>query len=352
MSKFCFLLGIFLTVALSCLSIRADSWALPEKRTVCSDNGKFCLEVIPKKLDSQLSYFKDKVDGKEDAGADNKIKENYCRGVFYSRRPNGSLQKHWKTKLVNEVSPVDVLVSNDGNYVVTFDNWHGVGYGDNAVAIYRASNGSLIRSFGLSDFLTENDINALPTSTSSIWWGGKHRIDSEKAQLVLQVTKGKRTHEKGTEYFEIRADLASGTILDEKRNRLPSLQFIIQPTDVEVAGVAPPASLENPECFQGRTPDAVSSGSLLKQVAKMEIPLYPHAAKAVRATGQVTVQILVTADGGVGCVRAVSGHPLLRASIVASIKKWNFEKAERAYSGFITFEGRYAVVGPDGQILK
>jgi periplasmic protein TonB len=43
-------------------------------------------------------------------------------------------------------------------------------------------------------------------------------------------------------------------------------------------------------------------------------PPYPAAAKAVRASGQVNVQVLIDEDGNVVSANAVSGHPLLRAA--------------------------------------
>ena len=352
MEKSRWLLSLLLLTFLLACSAYADSWALPEKRTVCSKNNKYCLKVIPKKLESQLSYFGDKVDGKENAGTDKKAKKNYCRGIFYSRNASGRLKKLWETKLVNEVSPVRVLVSDQGDYVVTFDNWHSVGYGDDTVAIYTTSNGSLIRKFGLSDFLTDSDIYELPASVSSIHWGGTHWIDKDKNQLVLEVTKGKRTFEKDAEFFQIRAELNTGKILDEKRDRLPSLKFVIQPIDEDVAGVASSLASKDTECFGGKESEKISAADLLKKAIKQERPNYPPAAKAVRATGKVVVEILVASDGTVECVRAVSGHPFLRASVVAAVKKWKFEIAQRSYSGFIVFEGTSALVSPDGTIIK
>lgn len=218
-----FLIVIFALAA----SANADTWALPQEQTVCSENDKFCIKIVPKKLESQLSYFKDKVDGRNDAGADKKIEENYCKGVFYARDAGGRLHEKWKIKLVNEVSPVTILVSNDGDYVVTFDNWHGVGYGEEVVVIYDASKGDLIRKMGLSDFLTENDIASLPMSVSSIWWGGKHRIDDDN--LVLKVTKSKQALDKNADYIDIRVELKTGKILDEKRDRLEPRKLLTFP---------------------------------------------------------------------------------------------------------------------------
>ncbi|HEX8117876.1 MAG TPA: TonB family protein, partial [Pyrinomonadaceae bacterium] len=52
---------------------------------------------------------------------------------------------------------------------------------------------------------------------------------------------------------------------------------------------------------------------------------YPAPAKAARASGPVTVRVVVDATtGGVVSASAVSGHPLLRAAAVAAAKQAKF----------------------------
>jgi hypothetical protein len=46
-----------------------DTWRLPTKERYCSANKQYCVDVTPKKLESQLKYFQDKVDNKANAGA-------------------------------------------------------------------------------------------------------------------------------------------------------------------------------------------------------------------------------------------------------------------------------------------
>src|SRR5882762_8180901 len=147
---------LFLFVWLIGLPIRVhgDEWRLPKKEKYYSPNKKYYLEVTPKKLESQLKYFEDKVDNKENAGAFPRLKDNRAKGAFYVRASDGSYSRKAKFPLVNEVSPVEAVVSNDGKYFVTFDNWHSVGYGDDVVVIYR-SDGSVKRKFGLEELLTE-----------------------------------------------------------------------------------------------------------------------------------------------------------------------------------------------------
>lgn len=69
----------------------------------------------------------------------------------------------------------------------------------------------------------------------------------------------------------------------------------------------------------------VSSAELLnaRAVSKPQPP-YPALAKAARASGTVTVQVLVDETGSVVSAEAVSGHPLLRAAAVAAARQAKF----------------------------
>jgi len=191
-ADFSITISLLISIVLAVLTIGAlgsahpDSWSLPKKRKYYSPNKKYYLEVTPKKLESQLKYFEDKVEGSSNAGAIKLVKENQAKGAFYARRAGGGFSRKAEFPLLNEVSPVSALVSDNGDFVVTFDNWHSVGYGDDVVVIY-LSNGSLVNKFGLEDLLTEGDIETLPRSVSSIWWGGNHQLDEANSLLVLKV---------------------------------------------------------------------------------------------------------------------------------------------------------------------
>lgn len=64
------------------------------------------------------------------------------------------------------------------------------------------------------------------------------------------------------------------------------------------------------------------SGGLLngKALSKPEA-VYPPIAKAARAQGTVTVQVVVDEDGDVISASAVSGHPLLQQAAVAAARQ-------------------------------
>lgn len=72
-------------------------------------------------------------------------------------------------------------------------------------------------------------------------------------------------------------------------------------------------------------PKTIVSGGVLngKAISKPQPP-YPAIAKAARASGTVTVQIVVDESGRVISASAVSGHPLLQQSAVAAARQARF----------------------------
>ena len=61
-------------------------------------------------------------------------------------------------------------------------------------------------------------------------------------------------------------------------------------------------------------PKQISGGVLNGKATSLPKPPYPPAARAVRASGAVSIQVLIIEDGTVFSASAVSGHPLLRAA--------------------------------------
>jgi TonB family protein len=93
----------------------------------------------------------------------------------------------------------------------------------------------------------------------------------------------------------------------------------------------------------GPVSKAVVSGGVLngKAVSKPE-PEYPETAKAARASGTVTVQILVDEEGNVISASAVSGHPLLQQAAVAAARTAKFSPTRLSgqpvkVSGVVTY---------------
>lgn len=71
-------------------------------------------------------------------------------------------------------------------------------------------------------------------------------------------------------------------------------------------------------------PPAVSYGVINGKVLSLPVPEYPAAGRAVGATGTVSVYVQIDEKGNVTLAKAISGHPLLRASAVAAAQKARF----------------------------
>lgn len=89
-------------------------------------------------------------------------------------------------------------------------------------------------------------------------------------------------------------------------------------------------------------PKQISGGVLNGKARVLPVPVYPPAARAVRATGAISVQVLIDEDGNVISAIAVSGNPLLRAASVQAARGAKFAPTKLAgnpvkVSGIITY---------------
>lgn len=86
----------------------------------------------------------------------------------------------------------------------------------------------------------------------------------------------------------------------------------------------------------------IDVGSLLAYATRQTSPVYPPAAKNMRATGIVRVEVTVDENGDVAEVQKTSGPALLQGAAKEAIKKWRFKpfvrdgQAVRA-TGFVNF---------------
>lgn len=85
--------------------------------------------------------------------------------------------------------------------------------------------------------------------------------------------------------------------------------------------VAPPPPPPPPK---KEPPKTISGGVLNGKATSLPKPPYPPAARAVRASGAVSVQVLISETGSVISANAVSGHPLLRPAAVAAARGARF----------------------------
>lgn len=192
----------------------ADSWMLPETTTYFSADKTCRLTVVPRDLNSQLDFFEDKIAGKEKAGQ-REQGAGAPRATLERRDSDGKWTGIWSRALVNDVAPVSALISGDGHYVVTLDNWHSIGWGDDAIVIYDVRQGSE-RRFSVEKLLGKSYFRALPHSVSSVRWSETERI--EGGQLLLDIVVPQESSERALATVTIAIDLATGA--PSERNAL------------------------------------------------------------------------------------------------------------------------------------
>ncbi|HEX8368487.1 MAG TPA: energy transducer TonB [Pyrinomonadaceae bacterium] len=72
-------------------------------------------------------------------------------------------------------------------------------------------------------------------------------------------------------------------------------------------------------------PKQISAGVVNGKAISLPKPEYPAAAKAVRASGSVNVEVTIDGNGDVISAKAVSGHPLLQQAAVAAARQAKFK---------------------------
>jgi hypothetical protein len=176
---------ILLVVAIVSSEALADSWAPPSKQTYVSADKKVRFIVDPRPLESALSYYEDKVANREPAGAPVGSKLRTATATLQLRDAAGRWVTSWRKPLVNEIAPVDALVTNGGE-VVTFDNWASMGYGDDVIVVYDRT-GTVVRKLALSELFPEWLVAAQRHSVSSIWWRGGPRVSNDGSAVLIPI---------------------------------------------------------------------------------------------------------------------------------------------------------------------
>lgn len=120
---------------------------------------------------------------------------------------------------------------------------------------------------------------------------------------------------------------------------------------IGIAAQTPPAKADLPPDHEGpvnTTEIGRGGGNVLNNKAtSLPKPPYPAAARAVGASGAVSVQVLIDENGDVVSATAVSGHPLLRAAAAQAARGAKFSPTQLSgipvkVAGIIT----YNFVGP------
>lgn len=96
-----------------------------------------------------------------------------------------------------------------------------------------------------------------------------------------------------------------------------------------IVSSAPPTVKEEPkkpaDTVTTGSGDTIDVGSLVAYATKQSSPVYPPAAKNLRTTGIVKVEVTVNESGDVAEVQKTSGPMLLQDAAKNAIKKWKFK---------------------------
>ncbi len=141
-------------------------------------------------------------------------------GILYKLGADQQYHQIWSSHLSNKIAPERILVSNNGDYVVTLDNWCAAGRGDNVVVIY-GSSGKLIKKFALRDVASKEEISKFHVTAEGTWWGGEHFLDEGSSEIILKIKTGgfnlvsdrKPSYYVG-EYRDVRIKLDTGEIIN------------------------------------------------------------------------------------------------------------------------------------------
>lgn len=157
-----------------------DSWAPPQETETSSPDGGYVLVVTPR----VTSFF----EGLRTIGGMGG--DQPSRGTLY-RLEGAKRVLVWQAMLTNPWAPVDVLVADGGQHVVTLDNWHSLGYGDNVVAVH-GPDGALVAKRSLAELIGEENLPRIQASVSSLWWRDDEWLDPAAGDLLLITKVGPR----------------------------------------------------------------------------------------------------------------------------------------------------------------
>ncbi len=143
--------------------------------------------------------------------------------LYKTGAPGKADEEIWSVDLTKDAAPGSALVSNTGQYVVTFDYWPVVmvDYGEDVVVIHDFE-GRKVRALGLLDLTSEEAIHWMKRELLLVRWRGEQSIDEEHHVLRLKLVLDEETPPDVARHLgydtstppakEVRIDLATGQV--------------------------------------------------------------------------------------------------------------------------------------------
>lgn len=163
--------------------LSADSWAPPKITDYYNSDSTFYVKIYPQHIPDKYYEWVKALPKKKKKFHPVDTLVIPCYAKMY-KVIDGEDRLIWEQKLINRVAPVTAIVSNDGKFLVTFDNWHSMGYGVD-VMVYYNEKGELIKRHMLED-ISPFPINAYEISISSMWWRcGQEFVDNHRILICF-----------------------------------------------------------------------------------------------------------------------------------------------------------------------
>lgn len=147
---------------------RADSWIAPTLKVVASPDGTALLRIVPGRSDQERGRA--------------------IATVLKYDASSGGYEKAVEFRLRNPSSPHAAVITNDARFIVTFDDWAGIGRTENVVVVYRGT-GEFVRAWALSDIFTDDERKRFISSTSSTWWRGDVELLENRVQSPIVIIR-------------------------------------------------------------------------------------------------------------------------------------------------------------------
>ena len=165
----------------------ADSWSPPKTKRYYSPDSSYFVDIVPQHIPTKYYAWRGAKPHKKHRFAATDTIVTPCSAAMF-RLQGPDTVKVWEQQLINRVAPLSALVSNDGHYLVTFDNWASVGYGVDVLAVYDEQ-GLLLKRYTLDEF-SPFPLNTYRRSISSLWWMCAARLTApHQVEICFQNEK-------------------------------------------------------------------------------------------------------------------------------------------------------------------
>jgi hypothetical protein len=172
----------------------ADKWVKEYIKSYKSQNGMYELIIEPLYIPKNYEIEIQKRKAHPEKYLNKPMKDTIipCHAKLFKKLNNSGLPELiWEKVLVNQIAPCEAMITNDGKYVITFDDWYNRGYGENVMVVY-GENGELLKKYKLNEITNFSEVQ-LNVSKTSIWWYFGHETYSEKPDRVKVLITDKNS---------------------------------------------------------------------------------------------------------------------------------------------------------------